>query len=70
MGEHLAALQVVLPLAAAPLIVLVRNRAFAWIATTVVSYACLAIAIGLAVRVAAGGPTFGTTSCSRPVAAS
>jgi multicomponent Na+:H+ antiporter subunit D len=55
MGEHLAALQVVLPLAAAPLIVLVRNRAFAWIATTVVSYACLAIAIGLAVRVAAGG---------------
>ncbi|MGQ0752825.1 MAG: monovalent cation/H+ antiporter subunit D family protein, partial [Betaproteobacteria bacterium] len=56
MGEHLAALQVVLPLAAAPLIVLVRNRGFAWIATTGVSYACLAIAVGLAVRVAAAGP--------------
>jgi multicomponent Na+:H+ antiporter subunit D len=56
MGDHLAVLQVVLPLAAAPLIVLVRDRGFAWIATTVVSYACLAIAIGLAVRVATAGP--------------
>ena len=56
MGDHLAVLQVVLPLAAAPLIVLVRDRGFAWIATTVVSYACLAIAVGLAVRVATAGP--------------
>ena len=50
MGEHLAVLEVVLPLFTAPLIVLVRSRGFAWVATTVVSYACLAIAIALAVH--------------------
>ena len=56
MGEHLPILQVVLPLLAAPIIVLVRGRGFAWVATTVVSYTCLAIAIALAVRVATAGP--------------
>jgi multicomponent Na+:H+ antiporter subunit D len=55
MGEHLPALQVVLPLVAAPLIVLVGRGGFAWVATTVVSYGCLAIAIALAARVAADG---------------
>lgn len=56
MVEHLPALQVVLPLIAAPLIVLVRSRSFAWLATTVVSYACLVIAVQLFSRVAASGP--------------
>ncbi len=56
MFEHLAALQVVLPLAAAPLIVLVRSRGFAWVATTAVSYACLVISVYLLSRVAASGP--------------
>ena len=56
MGEHLAVLEVVLPLFTAPLIVLVRSRGFAWVATTVVSYACLAIAIALAVQVITAGP--------------
>ncbi len=55
MLDHLPALQVVLPLIVAPLIVLVRNRGFAWLATTAVSYACLVIAILLASRVAEGG---------------
>jgi multicomponent Na+:H+ antiporter subunit D len=55
MLDHLPALQVVLPLVAAPLIVLVGHRGFAWLAATVVSYACLVIAILLAVRVADGG---------------
>lgn len=55
MLDHAPALQVVLPLAAAPLIVLVRNRRFAWLATTAVSYLCLLIAIGLFTRVAAQG---------------
>jgi len=55
MLDHLPALQVVLPLIAAPLIVLVRHRGFAWIATTAVSYACLVIAILLASRVADSG---------------
>ena len=55
MPEHLLALQVVLPLMAAPLLVLVRNRGFAWLATSAVSYACLVIAVALAVRVASVG---------------
>jgi len=56
MLEHLPALQVVLPLIAAPLIVLVRSRSFAWLATTAVSYACLLIAVLLMSRVGASGP--------------
>ncbi len=55
MLEHLAALQVVLPLVAAPLIVLARSTRFAAAATTAVSYACLVIAVALASRVAADG---------------
>ena len=55
MFDHLPALQVVLPLIAAPLIVLVRNRTFAWVATTAVSYLCLVIAVLLAARVAGAG---------------
>jgi multicomponent Na+:H+ antiporter subunit D len=56
MLEHVPALQVVLPLVAAPLIVLVRSRRFAWLATTVVSYLCLVISLYLAWRVASAGP--------------
>jgi multicomponent Na+:H+ antiporter subunit D len=55
MLDHLPALQVVLPLIAAPLIVLARHRGFAWVFTTAVSYACLVIAILLASRVADSG---------------
>jgi multicomponent Na+:H+ antiporter subunit D len=56
MLEHLLALQVVLPLMTAPLIVLVRSPGFAWLATTAVSYACLVIAVALFSRVAEDGP--------------
>ena len=56
MLEHLPALQVVLPLVAAPLIVLVRSTRFAWLATTAVSYLCLLISVQLFTRVAAEGP--------------
>src|ERR687896_931319 len=55
MLEHLPALQVVLPLVAAPLIVLLRSRRFAWLATTVVSYLCLVFSLQLAWRVARTG---------------
>jgi multicomponent Na+:H+ antiporter subunit D len=55
MLEHLPALLVVLPLVAAPLIVLVRSRRFAWLATTVVSYLCLLFSVQLAWRVAQSG---------------
>jgi len=56
MLEHLAALQVVLPLAAAPLIVLARSARFAWLATTAVSYLCLVISVRLFWQVAEAGP--------------
>jgi multicomponent Na+:H+ antiporter subunit D len=56
MLEHLPALQVALPLVAAPLIVLARSRRFAWLATTVVSYLCLLFSVQLAWRVASSGP--------------
>jgi len=56
MLAHLAALLVVLPLAAAPLIVLVRSRRFAWLATTAVSYLCLLFSVQLFWRSASGGP--------------
>jgi multicomponent Na+:H+ antiporter subunit D len=52
MLEHAPALLVVLPLVAAPLIVLLRSNTFAWLATTATSYACLVLAVGLATRVA------------------
>lgn len=55
MLEHAPALLVVLPLVAAPLIVLVRREAFAWLATTAASYACLVLAVGLITRVADTG---------------
>jgi multicomponent Na+:H+ antiporter subunit D len=55
MPDHLPALQVVLPLVAAPLIILVRHRGFAWLLTTAVSYCCLVMAILLATRVIGGG---------------
>jgi multicomponent Na+:H+ antiporter subunit D len=55
MLEHLPALQVLLPLVAAPLIVLVGSRRFAWLATTVVSYLCLVFSLQLAWRVARTG---------------
>lgn len=51
MLEHLPALQVVLPLVCAPLIVLVRRAGFAWLLATVVSWLALVIAIVLAARV-------------------
>ena len=53
--EHLPALQVVLPLLSAPLIVLVRRQAFAWFLATAVSGVSLVIAIALAMRVAQVG---------------
>ncbi|MGI8896587.1 MAG: monovalent cation/H+ antiporter subunit D family protein [Casimicrobiaceae bacterium] len=51
MLEHLPALQVVLPLVCAPLIVLVRRAGFAWLLATVVSWLALVIAILLVARV-------------------
>jgi multicomponent Na+:H+ antiporter subunit D len=45
--EHLPALQVVLPLISAPLIVLVRRQRFAWAVAVLVSWTSLAIAVAL-----------------------
>ena len=54
--EHLPALQVVVPLLAAPLMVLVRRGTFAWLLATLVSWTTLAIALALAFQVRADGP--------------
>ena len=51
---QLPALQIVVPLLAAPLCALVRSPTFAWTLATVVSAACFAIAIALAVAVSDG----------------
>jgi multicomponent Na+:H+ antiporter subunit D len=53
--DHLPALQVVLPLVSAPLVVLVRRTGFAWFLATAVSWSSLAVAIALALRVAQVG---------------
>lgn len=55
-GDHLPALQVVVPLLAAPLMVLVRRGAFAWLLAVAVSWTALAIALALAFKVREAGP--------------
>ena len=53
--DHLPALQVVLPLLAAPLLVLLRHRGAAWVIAVAVSWASLAISILLLQQVATDG---------------
>ncbi|MBI1396682.1 MAG: monovalent cation/H+ antiporter subunit D family protein [Betaproteobacteria bacterium] len=53
--DHLPALQVVLPLISAPVIVLVRRSRFAWLMAVAVSWVAAAIAVMLAIRVADAG---------------
>jgi multicomponent Na+:H+ antiporter subunit D len=55
LAAHLPALQVVIPLLAAPLIVLVRHAGFAWLLTVAVSATSLAAALALMGRVRAEG---------------
>jgi len=56
LAAHLPALQVVIPLLAAPLTVLLRRRSLAFGVVLAASWAALAIAIALWQRVATGGP--------------
>lgn len=53
--DHLPALQVVVPLLAAPLIVLLRSGRMGWLVATMVSWVSLAIAIALFVKVQSAG---------------
>lgn len=55
LGAHLPALQVVIPLIAAPLCVVVRRAAPAWLLASVVSWTALAIAALLLAEVVQGG---------------
>ncbi|MBK6850581.1 MAG: monovalent cation/H+ antiporter subunit D family protein [Burkholderiales bacterium] len=55
LAAHLPALQVVIPLLAAPLTVLLRRRAYAFILALAASWAALAIAVLLWLQVADGG---------------
>ena len=53
---HLPPLQVVVPLIAAPLCVLVRNPKIAWVLATAATWAAFAIALALLGRVSESGP--------------
>jgi len=53
--EHLVALQVVVPLAAAPLIVLLRHAGLAWLLTVLASLFALGASLAVAARVASMG---------------
>jgi multicomponent Na+:H+ antiporter subunit D len=53
---HLPALQIVLPLVAAPLCVVLRDARAAWALTLLISWAALAISIALLTKVLANGP--------------
>lgn len=53
--DHLPALQVVVPLLAAPLMVLVRRGTFAWLLSIAVSWTALAIALTLTFKVREAG---------------
>ena len=55
MIAHLPALQVVIPLLAAPLLVLLRHRGVVWGVAVLVSWVSLAISILLLQQVAADG---------------
>ncbi len=55
-AAHYAALQVVAPLVAAPLCVLLRRGAPAWLVTVAVSWIALAISVQLLIEVLATGP--------------
>ncbi|HSQ73185.1 MAG TPA: cation:proton antiporter, partial [Rubrivivax sp.] len=55
LANHLPALQVVLPLLAAPLTVLVRRAGLAFVVAVAASWCALAIALMLAVQVHDGG---------------
>ena len=54
MGEHLPALQVVIPLLFAPVIFLLNHARIAWLVSTAVSWVCFAIAITLLLQVSDG----------------
>lgn len=56
LDQHLPALQVIVPLLTAPLVMLLRQRALAWGAATVASLFSLGVAIQLATAVRASGP--------------
>jgi multicomponent Na+:H+ antiporter subunit D len=55
-ADNLPALQVVVPLLAAPLMLLVRRGTFAWLLAIAVSWTVLAIALALAIKVREAGP--------------
>ena len=53
-AQHLSALQVVVPLLSAPIVVFLRPRGLAWAATTATSLMAFAIAVALAIGVRGG----------------
>ena len=56
LGQHLPALQVVVPMLVAPMVVLLRPRGLAWAASTAASVLSFVIAIELTLQVLGAGP--------------
>jgi len=56
LGQHLPALQVVVPILVAPMVVLLRPRGLAWAASTAASVLSFVIAIELTLQVLGAGP--------------
>jgi len=56
LGQHLPALQVVVPMLVAPMVVLLRPRGLAWAASTAASVLAFVIAIELTLQVLGAGP--------------
>ena len=56
LGQHLPALQVVVPILVAPMVVLLRPRGLAWAASTAASVLAFVIAIELTLQVLGAGP--------------
>ncbi|MEE3262546.1 MAG: proton-conducting transporter membrane subunit, partial [Candidatus Latescibacterota bacterium] len=55
-NQHLPILQIVVPLIAAPLCIILRRRQLVWVFAVVVTWACLAMAGGLMLQVLSQGP--------------
>ena len=55
-SQHLPILQIVVPMVAAPLCIILRRRQLVWILAVVVAWTCLAMAGGLMLQVLSQGP--------------
>ena len=67
MGDQLPALQVVVPLLAAPICLLLRNGRAAWLLSAAVTWATFVIALALLARVEAQGEIEASVRVELPI---